>query len=144
MLFYSVLGPDGAKFKIKELDMKVYVRKLTSQTLKFKGTKKLKGERFNNQQHLAPEAEVTMKCDQFRFAEIKASLKWKLQGSAATLALKLYKEGDNGSRAEFELKKLEANASSAGYSTWSIEFPREKHETADVFLPRRLGWSGIT
>ena len=86
------------------------------------------------------EGELTMKCDRFVFAHIKADVKWKpgkLKGGAATLKLKVYTEDDNRAIAELELGTLKADKTSEDCSTMEIELKYEENRLEDIFQPMR-------
>ena len=149
MMFYSLVGPEGAEFKINELEMEVCVRNVSkTDTIKLTSEpRQYKGKKFN-QEEIIDDAEFSMATSKLALTSIEGLVKWKATAwgeatSGAKLTLQLYKAGENRPTAELDLAKYPRDASSEGYTTTPIDFPCENYSNENVFQPRQKGWPGI-
>ena len=146
-MFYSLVGPEGAEFKINELEMEVCVRNVSkTETITLTSeAREYKGPRFG-QDTTIDAKEFSMATS--KLASIEGLVKWKATAwgeatSGAKLTLQLYKAGENRPTAELDLAKYPRDASSEGYTTTPIDFPCENYSNENVFQPRQKGWPGI-
>ena len=148
-MFYSLIGPEGAEFKINELEMEVSVLNVgKTETIELTcGAKKYKKSRFHKEDPI-DDACFEMSTSQLALTSIEGLVKWKATAwgeatSGAKLTLQLYKAGENRPTAELDLAKYPRDASSEGYTTTPIDFPFENYSNENVFQPRQKGWPGI-
>jgi len=150
--FCSLFGPKGAKFKIKELQIKVFiedVQKSTTVELKC-GAKKMKANPYE------PFKWLTLTHADFRIKKhvldsIKGHVKWR-KGTSGTARLKLQfyhkNEGDEDiPDAALVLGECPSDPSNDGYTTSRFDLRYEKYKNSTkhsgVFAPRQPGSSVV-
>ena len=140
-MFYSLVGPEGAEFKINELEMEVCVRNVSkTETITLTSeAREYKGPRFG-QDTTIDAKEFSMATS--KLASIEGLVKWKAT-AGATLTLKLYKGDQDRPNAVLALAKYPPDESSEDYITTAIDFTAVDCSKEDVFKPRRPGWPGI-
>ena len=142
-MFYSLIGPEGAEFKINELEIEVSVLNVgKTETIELTcGAKKYKKSRFHKEDPI-DDACFEMSTSQLALTSIEGLVKWKAT-AGATLTLKLYKGDQDRPNAVLALAKYPPDESSEDYITTAIDFTAVDCSKEDVFKPRRPGWPGI-